>query len=150
MKFVAWTLAILLAVAISIVGLQFLASERVEVVELRTSDENGEAVTTRLWIVDDEGYQYLRVGTDGSGWFSRIEANESFQITRNGNTAIYSAVRRPEKSARINQLMQEKYTWGDTLIGYLVGSREGSIPIELHNMNQALDPLKARSADFRR
>lgn len=132
MKIIGWILGALAAVALSLTALQYLASERIEVAELHTLDENGEQVTTRLWVVDDEGYQYLRVGADGSGWFSRIEANDNFQVTRNGNTATYTAELRPEKSDRINQLMQDKYTWGDTLIGYLVGSREGSIPIELH------------------
>ena len=89
-------------------------------------------MTTRLWIVDDEGYQYLRVGADGSGWFSRITNNESIALTRNGQTATYTVALRPDKSERINALMQDKYTWGDTFIGIVVGSRDGSVPIELH------------------
>ncbi|MBT8146518.1 MAG: hypothetical protein KJN90_06655 [Gammaproteobacteria bacterium] len=132
MKIIGWILGVLLTIAVSLTALQYLASERIEVVELHTLDENDEQVTTRLWVVDDDGFQYLRVGADGSGWFSRIEANDNFQITRNGNTATYTAELRPEKRERINQLMQDKYTWGDTLIGYLAGSREGSIPVELH------------------
>jgi len=132
MKYIGWILGILVAVALSMSGLQYVASERVEVVELHTLDENRAQVVTRLWVVDDEGYQYLRVGADGSGWFSRIQDNGIFQITRNDITASYTAELRPEKSDRINQLMQSKYTWGDTLIAYLVGSREGSIPIQLN------------------
>ena len=45
--------------------------------------------------------------------------------------AQYRVEARTEKSARINELMQKKYTWGDTLIGAMIGSREGSIPLEL-------------------
>ena len=37
-----------------------IASERVEVVDLLTVDENGDTVSTRLWLVDDDGFQYLR------------------------------------------------------------------------------------------
>jgi hypothetical protein len=132
MRIIAWLLGALVVIALAFFGLERLASERVEVVELHTIDENGESVTTRLWVVDDEGYQYLRVGADGSGWFTRLQANGRFRMTRNSDTATYTAVLRREKSQRINQLMQDKYTWGDTLIGYLVGSREGSVPIELH------------------
>ena len=135
MKKIYWTLGILLGLVVAIFGLQLLASERVEVVELLTTDETGEPVTTRLWVVDDDGYQYLRVGTDGSGWFDRLQANAQFQVTRNGDRAIYTAVLREDKSDRINLLMQEKYSWGDLLIGYLVGSRESSIPIELHRLD---------------
>ena len=131
MKFVYWGLGIVLGLVAMLLTLQYLASERVEVVELHTVDETGELVTTRLWVVDDEGFQYLRVGSGGSGWFSRVQANETFEVTRDGITTRYEAVERPEKQDRINTLMQEKYTWGDSLIGALVGSRENSIPVEL-------------------
>ena len=52
--------------------LQLFASERVEVVDLHTLDQTSKEVTTRLWVVDDGGYQYLRVGSDGSDWFTRL------------------------------------------------------------------------------
>ncbi len=100
-------------------------------VELIAVDEVGDMQTTRLWVVDDEGTAYLRVGADGSGWYDRILLNDSVTVVREGVTAQYRAEARPEKSARINELMQKKYTWGDTLIGAMVGSREGSIPLEL-------------------
>ena len=132
MKYVYWGFGIVLGLIVGLVGLERIAAERVEVVELHTLDESGETVTTRLWLVDDEGYQYLRVGGDGSGWFSRIQASDSIEVTRNGTTASYEVVLRQDKSDRINDLMQEKYTWGDSFIGALVGSRENSIPIELH------------------
>lgn len=132
MKYVYGILATLVLLVVLVFGLQFLASERVEVVDLHTVDADGVAQTTRLWIVDDGGYQYLRVGASGSGWFSRLQANGNFQMTRNGETQRYVAELRHEKSDRINDLMQAKYTWGDSLIGVLAGSRENSIPVELH------------------
>lgn len=132
MKYLRWGVASLIILVIVLLGIERLAAERVEVVELHTLDENGESMTTRLWIVDDEGYQYLRVGADGSGWFSRITDNDSIELTRNGETAAYTVELRPDKSERINALMQDKYTWGDTFIGIMLGSREGSVPIELH------------------
>jgi hypothetical protein len=135
MKYVYWAVGVLFSLALLVGGLQWVASERVEVVDLLTTDEAGEPVTTRLWMVDDGGYQYLRVGADGSGWFSRIQANGEFQVTRNGSAASYTAVLRQDKSQKINDLMQEKYSWGDSLIGVLAGSREGSIPVELHASN---------------
>jgi hypothetical protein len=132
MKKLYWIVGLLFGLVIAVFGLQTAASERVEVVELHTTDTAGEAVTTRLWMVDDENFQYLRVGADGSGWFTRLQDNGEFQLTRNGVTGNYTAVLRPQKSDRINQLMQEKYTWGDSLIALLVGNRDGAIPIELH------------------
>ena len=132
MKITYWLAGVLLVLTFILLGIPQIASERVEVVDLYTTDVDGEAVSTRLWIVDDGGYQYLRVGADGSGWFSRLQANGIFQVTRNGTTASYTAVLREDKSDAINQLMQAKYTWGDSVMAAMVGSREGAIPVELH------------------
>ena len=134
MKFVYWGIGLLLGIAALFGVLQYVASERVEVVELHTVDVEGAEVTTRLWIVDDEGFQYLRVGSTGSGWYTRIQENGEFELTRNGERNRYRAEVNMAKSDRINELMQEKYTWGNTLIGILVGSREASQPIELHQL----------------
>jgi len=132
MKYIYRLLGLIVILLATVVVLNIAASERVEVVELHTIDEVGEAQTTRLWVVDDEGFAYLRTGADGSGWFTRLQSNGEFEVTRNGETRRYEAVLRHDKSARINQLMQDKYTWGDDFIGLMVGSREDSIPIELH------------------
>lgn len=132
MKFVKWSMGALLLLVVTLAGAERIAAERIEVVELHTVDSTGEEVTTRLWVVDDEGFQYLRVGSDGSGWFDRLRSNDNFEVTRDGIRAEYRAVLREDKSDAINDLMQSKYTWGDTLIGLLVGSRQGSVPIELH------------------
>lgn len=132
MKYLKWLSGLLLVIILLPIGVIQVASERIEVVELHTIDEAGEPVTTRLWIVDDEGFQYLRVGADGSGWFSRIEANGEFEVTRSGTRRVYTTVLRPDKSGIVNELMRTKYTWGDTAITFLTGTREGAIPIELH------------------
>jgi hypothetical protein len=135
MKTIKWTLGIAFGLVIMFFGLQYMASERIEVVDLQTTNETGENVSTRLWVVDDEGYPYLRVGADGSGWFSRLQENGEIRVTRNGNTDNYTTVLRADKNAKINQLMQDKYTWGDTFFAYVVGGRTGSIPVELHKIN---------------
>lgn len=134
MKYLLWTLGALVGLAALFLLMQTLASERVEVVELHTLDESGEEQTTRLWVVDDEGYAYLRTGADGSGWFSRINNSDYIEVTRDGNRMSYMAVLREDKSAKINELMQSKYTWGDTFFALMTGSREGSIPIELRTL----------------
>jgi hypothetical protein len=126
-----WIFLGLLIVAATFAGLERLAAERIEVVELIAANEAGEKRITRLWVVDDEGMAYLRVGADGSGWYDRILMNDSVEVVREGVTAEYRVQARPEKSVRINELMQQKYTWGDTLIGQMLGGREGSIPLEL-------------------
>ncbi len=133
MKILAWILGIIIGIPVLFAIVQTLAAERIEVVELHTVDESGEPVITRLWVMDHEGYQYLRVGADGSGWFSRIQANEQIRVTRGESTKTYRTQTRPDKSEIINKLMAEKYTWGDTFFATIFG-REGSIPIELHEV----------------
>lgn len=135
MKYAFWALGLLSGLSMALLGIQTLASERVEVVELHTLDEAGTEVITRLWVVDDAGFQYLRVGADGSGWFTRSQSNGEIQLGRNGETQRYSTVLRQDKSDRINQLMQQKYTWGDSFFALVMGSRDGSIPVELHRVN---------------
>ena len=130
-KVLKWIFLGLLIVGAAFAGLERLAAERIEVVELIAANEAGEKRITRLWVVDDEGMAYLRVGADGSGWYDRILMNDSVEVVREGVTAEYRVQARPEKSSRINELMQQKYTWGDTLIGQMLGGREGSIPLEL-------------------
>jgi len=131
MKYLAWGLGVLALIAVVLLATERLASERIEVVELHAIDVSGEEVTTRLWVADHEGKQYLRVGADGSGWFSRIQARPAVKVTRGGKTMSFTAIPDPSKSKVINEIMQEKYSWGDTIIGKMVGERTGSIPIEL-------------------
>ena len=135
MKYVLWAIGVPASLALVFLAVQTLASERVEVIDLFTTDELGEMQTTRLWVMDDEGYQYLRVGSDGSGWFDRVLQNGEIKVGRNGTTASYTVVQRADKSERINDMMQEKYTWGDTFFATILGSRDGSIPLELHPVN---------------
>ncbi len=122
---------ILLGLPIFLFLTQFIASERIEVVELHTFNETSDELTTRLWVVDDNGFQYLRVGSDGSDWFNRLQTAKTVDITRNGRRYTYSWSTRPDKSKKVNLLMQDKYGWGDSFIGTLTGGRLGSIPIEL-------------------
>ncbi len=60
-----------------VMALQIVASERVEVVEVKTLDHKGEVATTRLWIIDHEGKQYLRAGAD-SGWYLRMKSQSQY------------------------------------------------------------------------
>lgn len=132
MKILFWTVGGILLLGALIFGLQIAASERVEVVQLHTLDAAGTEVTTRLWIVDDGGFQYLRASDTSTGWAARVLTAAAFDLTRNGNRTSYSARVREDKRAQINDLMQAKYTWGDSIIALLVGDRDGAIPLELH------------------
>jgi len=109
MKIVGWIFALLL-VFVALFGIsERVAAERVEVVELHTQDQDGNTVTTRLWVVDYDGNAFLRVGGDGSGWFSRLSdssRNPLVQVTRGDQTGTFRAVPEPDLSEQINALMQ--------------------------------------------
>ena len=122
MKLIVSVSGLLIFAVASIVVLQIAASERVEVVELHTLDATGEELTTRLWIVDHEGRPYLR-GDDGSGWVKRLRASAQVSLTRSGERHAYGWQVRPEKIETINQLMRDKYTWGDQVITTVIGDR---------------------------
>ena len=107
-----------------------LASERIEVVELHTYDESGQEITTRLWIVDYNGHPYLRTSDDQSGWFTRLNAQQNIKLTRTDNTQTYETTQAPELRDKINTLMHDKYTWGDSFIGAVFG-RDNAIPVKL-------------------
>ena len=131
MKVILWILGGLVALILAFGALQYAASERVEVVLLHTLNDQGEQVTTRLWIVDHDGHPYLR-GDSGSGWFNRVQSSQSVSLTRNGETLIYSHQLRNDNLGAINRLMREKYTWGDQLVTLMGGGdREHSNAIEL-------------------
>jgi hypothetical protein len=130
MKIVYGILGAFLALIVAFGVVEKLASERIEVVELHTNDETGQEVTTRLWIVDHEGYPYLRTGDDQSGWFTRLKAQDEIKLTRKDSRQTYQTTQIPGLRDRINTLMQDKYTWGDTFIGYVFG-RDDAIPIRL-------------------
>ena len=132
MKILFWSAGIFFGLFLLGLGVVQIASERIEVVEMHTLDEQGELMSTRLWIVDDDELQYLRSNNGTSLWFRRIQENPSFEVTRNGATVVYTAELRRDKRDRINALMHEKYTWGDSLISAITGTQDAAIPVELH------------------
>ena len=130
MKYILWFVGIFLALILTLVGLQVAASERIEVVELHTIDEAGEEVVTRLWVVDHDGHAYLRGETD-SGWFTRLQVADTISLTRGDETGDFTHTVKNENIDTINELMREKYTWGDRFIEIAMGSRAESNSIEL-------------------
>ena len=131
MKFALWIVGIILGLAATFGIVQTLAAERVEVVELHTVDEAGESVTTRLWVVDYEGSQYLRGDARPAGWPKRLRDNGTFDVTRNGERNTYSVVLREDQKDVINRLFKEKYTWGDDFFETVLGGRDESVPFQL-------------------
>ena len=130
MKWILRIVSLFLISLIVLVGGLQLASEMGEVVIVTTTDESGAPVETRLWVVEYEGYQYLRSGDPGSGWYQRLVVNPEVRVARKGEAAMYTAVPDPEKVDEINRLMAEKYGLSEAYIGAILG-RENSVAVRL-------------------
>ena len=113
---------LLLAIVVLLAGFAgaiYVASNHGEVVALTTRDAKGADFTTPLWVVDEQGAQYLRAGNRDSSWCDRIRGDAAVTVERGGKTARYQAVFAPEMTPQIEKLMAEKYGWADQLIGVI-------------------------------
>jgi hypothetical protein len=130
MRIVLRVLALLVALGIVVIGLEMIAAESGEVVVLQTNDEAGKPKETRLWVVDEDGKQWLRAGNPQSSWLLDIQRDPIVQLERDGQRAIYTAVPEAAARERLNPLFAEKYGWADAYIGALFG-RDDATPIRL-------------------
>lgn len=129
MKILGWVVGVLMLVFVVVFGLQVVASESGEVVVLHT-DDAGRDATTRLWVVDHDGRQWLRASTD-SGWLGRLQASPRVELERGDQRGVYQATVEDGMGDRINALMAEKYGWRDEVIAVLVGGRENAVAVSL-------------------
>lgn len=129
MKYMLYVLGALIGLAALIFLSEVIASETGEVVVLTTDSREG-PTDTRLWVVEADGVQYLRAGTD-SGWYQRLLAAPEVHVTRSGSTEAYRAEPQPAATETVNGLMREKYGWRDAYISLLIGGRADSIAIAL-------------------
>ena len=128
-----WILRLLGALFIVVLvgfGVEQYAAESGEVVVLTTQDADGNPMETRLWIVDHDGFQYLRAGAEGSGWYQRLVADTEIEVVRNGDGAVYIAVPDSAMTETVNLLMADKYGWADSYIGTIF-PRDDAIAIRL-------------------
>jgi hypothetical protein len=123
---------ILVLILFALGGALYLLSESREVVILHSRDAGGGDRTTHLWVVDDAGKAWLRSGGPDRGWFVRVKANPDVLVERAGEKRAYVATidASPETTARVDQLMREKYGWIDALIERLEGGFD-SIAVRL-------------------
>jgi hypothetical protein len=130
------TRLLLLALVLVLVvgGLEFYAAESGEVVVLRTTDPDGSAQETRLWVIDDGGHAWLRAGNPSVEWYRNLSERPDVEVVRGSQTLLVRAVPQPDARARVNEQMLDKYGWADRYIGALFG-REDTVPIRLDPRN---------------
>jgi len=120
----------LLAVVVILFVGQILASESGKVVVVTTTDASGAQHETHVWIVDSDGYSWLRSGSPKSGWYSRLKETPTLELERNGVRTQYTITAVPAKRAELNELMRKKYGWADAYIEFFI-SRAEAVPIRL-------------------
>ena len=111
-------LGVLLAVALALGAFYGVLAESGEVVVLETRDAAGELHATRLWVVDHDGFAWLRTGEAQAPWLARLRANPEVAVTRAGQRRPYRAVvvEDAETRERINALELEKYGWREEVL----------------------------------
>ena len=130
MRIVLRVLAMLTALIVAVLVMQQIAAESGEVAVVTTVDAVGDANTTRLWVVDLDGLQYLRAGMPQSAWYQRLLATPMVEVRRGDAVGTYRAKPALARVPEIDRLMREKYGWADAYIGFLFG-RDESVPIRL-------------------
>jgi hypothetical protein len=115
-----------------LLGGYFVMAESGEVVVLETRDAAG-AHETRVWVVDDGGFAWLRTGNPASPWLTRLRANPEVAVTRAGERREYRAVPVDDAAARdrINQLTLEKYGAAEKILRAVMMDPAGATPIRL-------------------
>jgi hypothetical protein len=105
-----------------------------EVIVLRTEEEDGGWLESRLWIVDDGAVSWLHGGD--SRWVRNLKARPIVEIERAGETRRYRAQASPGPHPRIHELLRAKYGVADRWVRFVGPDRESTVPIRL-------DPLEA-------
>ena len=104
-------LILLAGVAIALLTSISLWFDEGEVVQLITTDENGNEFETGLWVVDLEGVSYLRAESKDAAWIERIRERPDVQLDRAGRRTHYRAIPIGDDDTResVSRAMAEKY-----------------------------------------
>jgi hypothetical protein len=128
----------LVVLVVAFVGSIFLVSEIAgEVVTVHTAEPDGGTRSTRLWIVDDDGYAWLRAGLGRVPWVDQAAAAGHLTMLRNEEEARYRVVLLddPETRDRVHALMREKYGLFDGYID-LIRDGSGSTAVRLERVDE--------------
>jgi hypothetical protein len=119
-------------VAVAFAGVTLLAVEGPEVVELRTRARDGSTRTTRVWVAEADGTEWIEAGNPERPFLADLEAEPTVEVVRGGTVLARRAVpvRGDAPHRRIRALLAEKYGWADAWVGLLVDTSR-SIAIRL-------------------
>jgi hypothetical protein len=108
-----------------------------EVIVLRTRNDDGSWLETRLWIVDDGGYSWLHGGS--SRWMHNLRARPIVEVERGGVTRRYRAHPIPGPHPRIHELLRAKYGIADWWVRIVGPDNEATTAVRLEPVDAAGD-----------
>jgi len=121
-------------VLLALLGVAYYGlAESGEVVVLETHDSTGAVHETRVWVVDHDGFAWLRTGDRTAPWLVRLREKPEVAVTRAGVRREYRAVPGddPAMRDRINALVLEKYGLAEQALRVLMLKPDGATPIRL-------------------
>lgn len=130
------TLRRLLGIALSFFVLlalgTYLAGERTEVAVLTTHEADGTAHDTKMWIVDYDGKQYVRIGRPGRGWGERLKAEPKVELGRGTDHSPRAAVivTDPGVVDAVAHAFSDKYGWVDWWYGVVVRKNPDTVRLD--------------------
>jgi hypothetical protein len=133
MRWIAIAVAALLALFVAFVGTMYMAMESGEVVVVSAAEPSGTVQSTRLWVVDADGFAWLRTGNPDSAWLARLRADPEIEVVRDGESRRFRAVLTTEPAVRdrINALVLEKYGWAERLLRAVMLEPERATAVRL-------------------
>ena len=131
MRALLWIGIALVVGLVAFYGSVIAVSEAGEVVTLRTGS-GSDARTTRLWIVDHGGSEWIRTGHSEKGWFRDVRENAAVELERSGEKGRRTAVpvHEPEVSKAVNAEFVKKYGTADWFVA-LSGDASKRIVVRL-------------------
>lgn len=104
-----------------------------EVIVLRTENDGGEWIETRLWIVDDDGASWLHGGD--SNWMHNLRARPIVEIVRRGETHRYRARSLPGPHPKVHELLRAKYGVADRWVRFVGPDRASTTAVRLERLD---------------
>jgi hypothetical protein len=101
-----------------------------EVIVLRTQQDDGAWLESRLWIVDDGGVAWLH-GDGDSRWMRNLKARPVVEIERGGKTNRFRALAVPGPHPGVHELLRAKYGVADRWVRFIGPDGESTTPVRL-------------------
>ena len=131
-------LGLVLALAVAFIASIILASETgAEVVTVETEEPEGSTRKTRLWVVDDGDFAWLRAGMGPVPWLDQAARKGTLVMIRGGDREVYAVTVFDDPVSRhhIHAMMREKYGANDRYID-LIRDGDRSVAVRLERINE--------------